>query len=326
MESVLKRGPNNALTAPLALLLLVTPYLWAQEKEQRLVELGNLLIAPVYVDTGPFAAAEEGAWYSRHGDGFVVVIVRTEILTHGTPCSEFTAHLRVDSGAEYDLEGRPTVALHGEVKWPFRVKEGDKPVALILRRDTEGEKKCQPGARSAWLAIGSETLSLPLETLGMAHGLNVVGQANRVVRLGQLEITTTAVGIGLAVSGLGGGYQAMRGHHFVLVCVGVRNVSKHPSCSYIDARLIVDRGYEYGGAGGGSFPQPRTMDLLQGEASGGIYVFEPHNGTIPTTLILERNLSGERTCADSQHRTADMTGGARVRIHLDVPPKSCQPR
>jgi len=331
------RRPNSAVTGLLTLLLLVTSCLCAQAQEQRSVELGHLLIAPAYVDTGPFAAAQEGAWYPGHGARFVVVIVKTEILTHGTVCSEFTAHLRVDSGAEYDLLGTqdtnirrrapPTIALHGEVKWPFQVKENERPLALILRRDTEGEKGCYQAERSsAWLTLGSEMVSLPLDGLAMAHDLNVVEQAGRPVRLGQLEIATTAVGVGSALSGPGGAYNAKQSHHFVLVCIGVKNVGNHPSCSFIHARLIVDWGYEYGDVPSGWFPHPRTMDLLEGEESGGIYVFEPHDGTIPTTLVLERNPSDERICADRQHRPLDMTGGARVRIHLDVLPRPRRPK
>lgn len=101
--------------------------------------------------------------------------------------------------------------------------------------------------------------------------------------------------------------------------VGVKNVGRDPNCTSLGARLLVDRGYEYGETPVTGFWRPRTGDMLPGEETGGNYVFEAHDGTRPATVIFER-IGGEQFCAESQHRRADMSGGKIVRIPLRAPP------
>jgi hypothetical protein len=170
----------------------------------------------------------------------------------------------------------------------------------------------QPGSEGGQ-AAGQRQYAPPLST---------EKEAKRSFRMGQLEITITAVGKvadALVNSNLGKGTP---GHHYVAVGIKERNASAHPNCTSPSFVLRVDRGYEYIRASQwGRLQPPRVYDLLPGKESGGWYAFAPHDGTRPATLIIWRSADSEGGCAGSQHRPVDQSGGERAEVSLEgLPP------
>lgn len=305
-------------------------------------------ITATAVDTGPIAAAELGTW-SPHGTGeFVVVRVAFESQSDLT-CAPFTAQLEVSTGMVYAPAGKegigrearsldhasPDKEVNGlseegtiarqdtdwsirekALSYAFKVQDGERPVVLIVKRRPDAEAYCRSHYTSFVLSKGPQEVRLPLEGLPMQNNLVVVEQANHALRLGQLQIVTTAVATTSQIGDQHYPETPGEGHHFVVVSVGIKNVGKDPNCSSLQERLIVDRGYEYSYPSSRWFPTPKVEDLLPGKTTGGSYVLRVHDGTRPATLILERSLFGERFCLEKQHRAIDMTGGARLRISL----------
>jgi hypothetical protein len=347
MESIYKQ-PARACVYALVSVFFLSSGLCRAQRDPYWGDSGVWQITAAAVDTGPIAAAELGTW-SEHGtDQFVVVRVAFKSESD-LSCAPFTARLQVSTGIVYRPGGKEetggeatsldrasrekevnglledgTIARQDvdysirekALSYAFKVKGGERPVALIIERRTDAEDYCRSHYGSFLASRGPQELRLPLEGLPMQDNLVVVEQANRALRLGQLQIVTTAVATTSQTGDEHHPGTAGEGHHFVVVSVGIKNVGKDPNCSSLQERLIVDRGYEYSYASSRWFPTPKIEDLLPGRTTGGSYVFRVHDGTRPATLILERSLAAERFCADKQHRPVDMSGGARIRIPL----------
>jgi hypothetical protein len=305
-------------------------------------------ITAAAVDTGPIAAAELGTW-SQHGtDQFVVVRVAFKSQSD-LSCAPFTAQLEVSTamvyvpGGKEERGGEATIldrawgdkevngllengaiarqdtyySIREKVRsYAFKVKDGERPVALIVKERPDAEAYCRSHYASFLPSRGPQEVRLALEGLPMQNNLVVVEQANQALRLGQLQIVTTAVATTSQIGDQHYPETPGEGHHFVVVSVGIKNLGKDPNCSSLQERLIVDRGYEYSYPSSRWFPTPKIEDLLPGRATVGSYVFRVHDGTRPATLILQRSLSAERFCLEKQHRGIDMTGGARLRVSL----------
>jgi len=63
--------------------------------------LGGTRITPVYLDTGPSAAAEELSYWNPKGQQFAVVTAQVEPSGKGSYCGAAKISLRTDTGAEY---------------------------------------------------------------------------------------------------------------------------------------------------------------------------------------------------------------------------------
>jgi hypothetical protein len=348
MGSIYKRPARSCLHALISLFLLLSPGLCPAQIDPYWGDPGVWQITATAVDTGAIAAAELGTW-SQHGTGQFVVVRVAFKSESDLSCAPFTARLEVSTGIVYapggkeDTGGEATdldrASRHGELNglledgtiarqdvgysirekalsYAFKVNEGEKPVALIVKQRPDAEAYCRSHYTSFLPSRGPQEVRLPLEGLPTQNNLVVLEQSNRPLRLGQLQIVTTAVATTSRIGDEHHPGTAAEGHHFVVISVGIRNVGKDPNCSSLHARLIVDRGYEYTDQYAGWFPPPQVYDLLPGKTTGGSYVFRVHDGTRPATLILERTLAAERLCAEKQHRAVDMTGGARLRVSL----------
>ena len=147
--------------------------------------------------------------------------------------------------------------------YAFKVKDGERPVALIVKQRPDAEAYCRSHYTSFLPSRGPGEVRLPLERLPMQNDLVVVDQPTHPLRLGQLQIVTTAVA---TTSQIGDHLPEIpgEGHHFVVVSLGIKNVGKDPNCSSLQERLIVDRGYEYSYPYSRWFPTPKIEDLLPG--------------------------------------------------------------
>jgi len=348
MGSIYKQPARSCVHALISLFLLLSPGLCRPQREPYRGDSGVWHITATGVDTGPIAAAELGTW-SQHGTGQLVVVRVAFKSESDLSCAPFTARLEVSTGIVYPPGGKEETGgeatsldraprdkkLNGlledgtiarqdadysvrdkALSYAFKVKSGERPVALIIERRTDAEDYCRSHYGSFRPPAGPQEVRLPLEGLPMQGNLVVVEQANRALRLGQLQIVTTAVATTSQIGDQHHLETAGEGHHFVVVSVGIKNVGKDPNCSSLQERLIVDRGYEYSYASSQWFPTPKIDDLLPGRTTGGSYVFRVHDGTRPATLILERSLWAEQFCLEKQHRGIDMTGGARLRVSL----------
>lgn len=352
MGSIYKQPPSSSVHVLVSLLLLLSPGLCRPQRDPYRGDPGVWQITATAVDTGAIAAAELGIWSERGGDQFVIVRVEFKSETD-LICAPFTVRLEVSTGMLYAPEG--TGAATGQApyrdhprkgeeprgltqegtvarqesfysiresahSYVFRIKEGESPVRLIVNRRADAEDYCRSHYGSFRPSAGPDVARLPLEGLPTQNDLQVVEQRVHPVRLGQLQIVTTAVATTSRSGDEHHAGTAGEGHHFAVVTVGIKNVGKDPNCSSLQERLVVDRGYEYSVSYSLRFSTPRIEDLLPGRTTGGGYVFAVHDGTRPTTLILERSLSAERFCLEKQHRGIDMTGGARLRVSLQAGP------
>jgi len=331
MGSIYKRPARSCVHALISLFLLLSPGLCPGQIDPYWGDPGVWQITATALDTGAIAAAELGTWLEPGAGQFIVVRVAFKSESD-LSCAPFTARLEASTGIVYAPGGREDMGLLEDgtiarqevdysirekaLSYAFKVNEGEKPVALIIKQRPDAEAYCLSHYGSFPLSRAPQELRLPLEGLPMQDNLVVVEQANRALRLGQLQIVTTAVATTSQTGDEHHPGTAGEGHHFVVVSVGIKNVGKDPNCSSLQERLIVDRGYEYSYASSRWFPTPKIEDLLPGRTTGGSYVFRVHDGTRPATLILERSLAAERFCADKQHRPVDMSGGARIRIPL----------
>ena len=347
MGSIYKQQGRSCVYALVSLMLLLSPGLCRGQRDPYWGDSGVWHITATAVDTGPIAAAELGTWSEHDRDQFV--IVRVEFKSGSDlSCAPFTARLDVGTGMVYNPRGNEetrgeattldrtpgdkgvdglledgTIArqyryngIREEVRsYAFKVKDGERPVALIVKQRPDAEAYCRSHTTSFLPSRGPQEVRLPLEGLPMQNNLVVIDQPDPPLRLGQLQIVTTAVA---TTSQIGDHAPETpgEGHHFVVVSLKIKNVGKDPNCSSLQERLIVDRGYEYSFPSSRWFPTPKIEDLLPGKTTGGSYVFRVHDGTKPATLILERSLFAERFCLEKQHRGIDMTGGARLRVSL----------
>lgn len=138
------------------------------------------------------------------------------------------------------------------------------------------------------------------------------------MRLGQLEITVTSVGL---ASGDWDGVRFLtpeHGHHEVVISLATKNTSRYHNCTTLyssSTSLYDNREFEYSRPDFGSKPMD-TTSLVSGETAAGIVKFQIWDGTAPRLLTISRNVSWERDCAEKQHRPVDMQGGSTVRIPI----------
>jgi len=157
-----------------------------------------------------------------------------------------------------------------------------------------------------------------LNGLPSLNDIAEVEERSRPVRLGQLEIAVTSVGL---ASGDWDGVRFLtpeHGHHEVVISLATKNVSRYPNCTTLygsSSSLYDNRGFEYSRPDIGSKPMD-TTSLVSGETAAGIVKFQIWDGTAPRLLTISRNVSLERDCAEKQHRPADMQGGSTVRIPI----------
>lgn len=346
MGSIYKQPARTPVYA-LASLFLLSSGLCRAQGDPYWGDSGFWHITATAVDTGAIAAAELGTW-SQHGTGQFVVVRVTFKSQSDLICAPFTARLEASTGIVYNPGGNEetrgeattldrapgdkgvqglledgTIArqdtnngIREQVRsYAFKVKDGERPVALIVKQRPDAETYCRSHTTLFHPSAGPQEARLPLEGLPMQNNLAVVDQPDHPFRLGQLEIVTTAVATSSQI-GDNPPETPGEGHHFVVVSLGIKNVGKDPNCSSLHERLIVDRGYEYSYPFSRWFPTPKAEDLLPGKTTGGSYVFRVHDGTRPATLILERTVAAERFCAEKQHRAVDMTGGEKLRVSL----------
>ncbi len=96
-----------------------------------------------------------------------------------------------------------------------------------------------------------------------------------------VESPETVLGRGLAVPN-----RPITGHHFVVVHVKVKNLSKRAACAYFTARLKADFAIVY--RRDLNFDEgPHIHELLLGEETEGRYIFEVKDGVRPLELIME---------------------------------------
>lgn len=290
------------------------------------VVLGEWRTTPTYVDTGPFAAAKEQSYWQPTATQFVVVTNKFEGLYNaGTPCSISRVRLEVNTGAEYHLVDEDALEADGrwpdEVrrsKWVFKVKPGEKPTGLLVLRPGEEEGKCPSGNPSPWPKLGTDRVSLSLGGLPSLNDIAEVEQHSAPVRLGQLEITLTTVGLASGDWDGVGFLTPKHGHHEVVISLAMKNVSEYPNCTMVlggYARLFDNRSFEYP-EGAAGFVLTGAPGLLPGEATGSNVKFEIWDGTAPALLTISRNIGLERSCNEKQHRPVDMHGGSAVRIPI----------
>lgn len=310
--------------------------------------LGALRVTPAYVDTGPFAAAEEHIFWTPTAPQVVVVTAKSQELDNGgglDPAS--LVALGTDGGRVYELLGpNGEHELTGErtglpvLVWVFKVAPGERPSRLLIDNPEPGSINC-PGAPSGlihraggspetsnpncreerdpdWRKLGTNHVVLSLVGLPSRNDIADIAQHSASVRFGQLEIRATAVGLAAREWDQAGPRAPEHGHKVVRVSLAIRNVSEYPNCTGLDGsdvRLLDSRGFEYRASALTSDPY-KGWDLLTGERTGAIILFEIWGGTAPMLIAISRSVSWERVCTEKQHRPVDMHGGSKVRIPI----------
>jgi hypothetical protein len=147
----------------------------AVDKYKYSAQLGDLQVT--VTAAGPVSPAFDERYGLRPRTGYHIVVVnlRFRNVALFPSCSYFDVWLRVNLGYEYQ---RSTA---GHLKWPqadgllateesegsyaFEVKDGTKPVAVKLVRNTLGEDFCRMMQHRAGSVSGPGIVSLPLEGL-----------------------------------------------------------------------------------------------------------------------------------------------------------------
>ncbi len=291
---------------------------------------------PVFVDTGAFAAAEEGAYWTPSGPQFVAVINNYRKLAGSlSPCTDSSVRLIVNDGAVYPLEHPsppgtyntwPEEAMGG--KWVFAVKPGENPSAIEVVRPAGYTEPKLPDyyAPPLWPRPGMG-VRISLGGLPSLNDLGNFPENSQSVRLGQLEIRVTAVGLAHGDWDGSRFLSAGHGHYAVDISMAIKNVSEYPNCTTLSSyssRLFDNRRFEYHAWDFSSFPD-RIGRLLPDETIGANIVFNIWYGTAPRVFTISRNVSWERDCAEKQHRPVDMHCGSEVRIPITGVPAVSPP-
>jgi len=267
----------------------------------------------------------------------------------GFVCAPYTATLQTDSGSEYtpgvvtsaltgtavdrtkeaggpqelDSHGQEGVtsasySAYDQVKtYFFTIAPTGKATMLTLDLSPDVRTLCHAQYSSTWQPSGTpEHISLPLGGLPMRNNLVVVNQHSAAVRFGQLALAVTAVATTNELGDRQIHEEPYQGHYFVVIALGVKNVSSDPNCTHFGAHLLTNRGYKTEGAPLDWTSEWRTYDLMPGESSGGTISFEVYKGSTPVALALERSIQGERFYAQRLNRPVDMHGGSMVRIPI----------
>lgn len=318
----------------------------SDEAPQRSLVLGGWHVSPTYMDTGAFAAAEEHAYWTPTGPQRVVVTVWSHCIS-GCESAPSVVRLETDRGRFYNPLG-PDGKEHkgalpdteGASAMIFKVAPNENPTFLVVENPNPRDTSCGPGCfphgaplgmyRVApspncpdgcdpdWRKLGTGQVALSLAGLASRADVANVRQRSSPVRLGQLEIRVTSVG--LATREWSGVIPEAceHGHHVVQISFAIKNVSEHPNCTSLytaNARIFDNHRYEYSPSFRGGFPY-ELLQLLPGETIGASISFDVWDGTAPRLLTIMRDVSWERGCAGSQHRPVDMHGGSVVRIPI----------
>jgi len=316
-----------AVVGLVATALCSSPMLFADE-DTHSARVGDLRVTVTAVDTGPITAPVARPQPPRGPEQLVLVRARIEEMKLETSCTSFTGQLKVDTAEQYEPQEtliggwrgtvQPVVGAQRDGYFAFILKQGAKPAALILERDTKADEACR--ARSVSYPrlplVVPQVVMVPLDGLPTTHDIALIQQGDHLIRFGELQISATAVAIAPALGGRVGMVRPHAGHHFVIVGLRLKNASRYPSCIRFYATLTVDRGYQYRDEPKGEGRPPETYDLLPGWERRGSYAFEVHDGTTPVALMLRRYPQLEKICAGPQHRPVDTSGGAAVRITL----------
>jgi hypothetical protein len=137
--------------------------------------------------------------------------------------------------------------------------------------------------------------------------------------LGDLQITFTAARFASDQDIQDYGLHPRTGYKVVLVFVTLKNVSRYPSCSYLEEWLHVKQGYEYPKSFGSkvkAMPLEGFGRVFPTEEESGEFAFEIKTGTEPVSVKLVRNLMSEDFCAMSQHRDTRIVGPESLSLSL----------
>lgn len=300
-----------------------------------LIPLGSSWVTPLYLDSGPFAAAREGQWWSPTSAQTLVVIgkvppydptfLRARVLM---PSIEVSNGYRYPAVSVKPKDfGHIKMLLPSSVEWRFEVGPGESPTALLVPRDATTLAGCPESLHSPWPTGCYQAVPASLGDFTPQDGLAVYRQNSPSVRFGQLSFAVTSVAVGTSYWD---GWELQKPRYnrsFVLVTYAARNVSGNVNCTALPSPaggMFDSKGYEYTAHSMRSIPEPQ-MELLPGEGVGGILLFEEYEGTAPHLLVIRRDIGWERTCAEKQHRPVDMHGGSMVRIAITgVPARGAQ--
>jgi hypothetical protein len=274
--------------------------------------LGGTRITPVFVDSGPLAAAAELSYWSPKDPQVAIVTAQIDWAGDGPICDATTVSLETDAGA-----------------WVFQTKAGEHPALLVFRKPVLHGDECHGTAEATWRRLGTDAVALPLRDLPLRDHIVEIPQHSTPVRVGQLEITVTAVGLASKEQPPIAAQPVQHGHHVVRLSLAIKNVSEHPNCTQLDSlgmRLFDNRGYEYQGSVS-DLRESRLGALLPGEGLGATLSFEIWDGGAPKSLMISRNVGWERAwCAGrQQHRPVDIHGGSTIRIPIEDVPAVPQP-
>jgi hypothetical protein len=304
----------------------------AAQKQVGAFVLGAIRIRPIYVDAGPLAAAEEHSYWSSKGPQFTVITAQIDWAGSGPYCGAAKISVRTDAETEHGPEqlsrpGSAIPAITGPTiwSWVFQTDPGEHPVALVFRKPALQAGDCYGTAEADWGKVGTDAIALPLQGLPPRDDIAEIPQHGAPARLGQLEISLTAVGLASKELLRFSTQPAQHDHHVVRLSLAIKNVSEHPNCTALNSyliRLFDSRGYEYQAS---PFGAAEIGALLPGEGLGGNISFEIWNGSAPAFLSISRSIDLERYCAGPQHRPVDLHGGSRIRIPIERVPAVSQP-
>ena len=159
------------------------------------------------------------------------------------------------------------------------------------------------GTFPRWFAV---LLAIPLAQLGIGMGTSQstsqkVEKNSHSARLGDLQVTVTAVGEVASVLFRQQRLTPRTGNHFAVVHVKFKNLALYSSCPILEAWLRVEPEFNYSQYRG-YWVDPKTYNLQLAEESEGSYLFEVKDDTHPVALKLVRNTLNERSCMNNQHR------------------------
>lgn len=282
--------------------------------------------APFYVDTGRFAAAEEHRYWNRTRPQFIAISNPVEgHASFANYCWPSLVRLETTDGDVYPPLGEKREEAGagwpheiGQPQWAFKVNPGEAPQALYIEHPKGSPERCPNGDPSPYLTLGTDHVSIPLRGLPSQNDMGNFPQHSKGVRLGQLEIRVTSVGLASKKWSYGLPGVTPHGHHTAVISLAIRNLSRNPNCTSLvaaDFHLFDNRGYEYEAAFLPSFAY-RLGELLPGETTGVAISFEIWDGTIPRSLTIRRNIHDEHFCTEKQHRPVDVHGGSMVRIPI----------
>ena len=143
------------------------------------------------------------------------------------------------------------------------------------------------------------------------------------VRMGDLQVTVTAVGAVSPKLAASLWTRPQSGYHFVVVSVRVKNLAAYRSCTEFDPVLTADSGQDhYSPFLDTGLAWPETFNLTPFQENEGNYVFQVRDGTKPVALNLIRHINTEDLYAMVQKRPVMAPEQREVKIDLEAHPSS----